>query len=149
MADSHSKHSQGVDIVSAELTRRRISHALGRKRGIDLHVTNASRGSVSVKVKMKGPRSVVWQDHIETEPTVVPPHESAFYVFVDKGDEGTGPDRFWIVPFLWMRNNVYETHKRWIERIGGRRPNNADSEHHSIELPRIEPWRDRWDLLTD
>ena len=64
------------------------------------------------------------------------------------GQSGTGKSRFWIVPFAWMRHDVYKTHKRWLKKVGGVRPNNPNADHHTIEQYRIEPWRDRWDLLA-
>lgn len=132
--------------MTAELTKRRVAHALARERGVDL-VIGRHQPARNVKVKMKGRRSPDWQDQIELKPTAIPHHESTFYVFVDRGETGTGQPRFWIVPYSWMRQDVYETHIRWLTKVGGVRPNNPIAQHHTIEEARIDQWRDRWDLL--
>jgi len=134
--------------VTAELSKRRVAHELARKRGVDLLIGGPTQTPRSVKVKMKGRASPDWQDHIELTPSAIPRHESMFYVFVDRGETGSGEPRFWIVPYSWMRQDVYLTHRRWLAEVGGVRPNKPGAEHHTIEQPRIDQRRDRWDLLA-
>jgi hypothetical protein len=149
MGNAYQTHSEGVDLVTAELTRRRIAHEPSHKRTVDLHISDQIRGrTVDVMVKMKGRTSSDWQDHIELKPTAEPLRESVFYVFVDRGETGTDQPRFWIVPFAWMRQDVYEDHRRWLDQHGGKRPNNPSAVLHTIGQNRIDQWRDRWDLLA-
>jgi hypothetical protein len=67
-----------------------------------------------------------------------------FWVFVDFG----GEPRYWIVPEWWMRNDIHEAHQRYLQKHGGHRARNDESNHHSIEESRLERWKNKWDVLN-
>jgi hypothetical protein len=52
-----------------------------------------------------------------------------FWVFVDFG----GEPRYWIVPEWWIRSDIHEAHQQYLQKHGGHRAENDDSNHHSIE----------------
>lgn len=66
-------------------------------------------------------------------------------IFVDL--TGTEPD-FYIAPADWVREDVKAHYANWLERKGGTRPRNPDSDHTGVELDRIRQWRQRWEVLT-
>jgi hypothetical protein len=78
------------------------------------------------------------------EPPVTPLTE--FWVFVDLGDLDTVP-RYWVVPDWWIRNDIYKTHKAYLDRHGGKRARNPESKHHAIDERRLKDWPARWDIL--
>jgi hypothetical protein len=46
-----------------------------------------------------------------------------------------------------MQNNIRDAHLEYLDRHGGQRARTKDSTHHAIPVPRVEQWRDQWDLL--
>jgi hypothetical protein len=64
-------------------------------------------------------------------------------VFVDLG----GAPRYWIVPDGWIRNDIHEAHQQYLNKHGGHRAQNDDSNHHSINESRLEHWHNKWDIL--
>lgn len=77
---------------------------------------------------------------------VDPLAETVYWIFVDLGDKDKSP-RYWIAPNWWLLNNIYEVHKQYLDRSGGRRPINPDSTHHAIDEERLKQWKDKWDIL--
>jgi hypothetical protein len=75
-----------------------------------------------------------------------PADETNFWVFVDLGDLDASP-RYWVVPDWWIRDNIYKTHKTYLDSHGGKRARNPDSTHHSINESRLEEWQEQWDIL--
>ena len=75
-----------------------------------------------------------------------PADETNFWVFVDLGDLDASP-RYWVVPDWWIRDNIYKTHKTYLDSHGGKRARNLDSTHHSINESRLEEWQEQWDIL--
>jgi hypothetical protein len=66
-----------------------------------------------------------------------------FWVFVDLAEAGG----YFIAPESWVVDDIRAEHERYLARHGGRRAQSEDSNHHRIQLARVAPWRDRWDLL--
>jgi hypothetical protein len=88
-----------------------------------------------------------WHSSIADGESMTPKDdERNFWVFVDLGDKTEYP-RYWIVPEWWIKDNIYRTHQEYLNRHGGTRPKNPESEHHSIDESRLAQWRDRWDIL--
>jgi hypothetical protein len=117
---------------------------------IDLMACNQDQSrTIHIQVKTKrGGRS--WHSSIvgskPMEPPVTPLDGTDFWVFVDLGDLDTSP-RYWVVPDWWIRNDIYKTHKAYLDSHGGKRARNPDSKHHAIDERRLKEWQTRWDIL--
>jgi len=72
------------------------------------------------------------------------PHEDEFWVFVDLGYE---PPKFYIVPFWWISNDIYQDYEKYLRIHGGHRPRNDQSKHHAIQLKRINAWEGQWQKM--
>jgi hypothetical protein len=46
-----------------------------------------------------------------------------------------------------MEKDIFTAHKECLAKHGGQRAKNDASTHHSIPLPRVQHWKDRWDVL--
>jgi len=139
----------GEYYVAAELNKRgafAVTFA-GNMPKIDLMACNQDQ-SRTIHIQVKTKRSgYTWHSSIVgSEPMNQPEDESNFWVFVDLGDLDTSP-RYWIVPDWWIRNDIYNAHRAYLDRHGGERARNPDSKHHSIEENRLDGWQDRWDIL--
>ncbi len=142
----------GEYFVVAELNKRRayaVTFA-GNMPKIDLMACNQDQSrTIHIQVKTKrGGRS--WHASIVgsklMEPPVTPLDETDFGVFVDLGDLDTSPG-YWIVPDWWIRNDIYKTHKAYLDSHGGTRAHNPDSKHHAIDERRLKEWQAYWDIL--
>ena len=140
----------GEYFVVAELNKRgayAVTFA-GNMPKIDLMACNQDQSrTIHIQVKTKrGGRS--WHSSIvgcePMEPPVTPLED--FWVFVDLGDLDTSP-RYWVVPDWWIRNDIYKSHKAYLDRHGGNRARNPDSKHHSIDERRLEEWESCWEIL--
>ncbi|MGQ9849430.1 MAG: hypothetical protein ACUVSU_05195 [Aggregatilineaceae bacterium] len=139
----------GEHFVAAELNKRgayAVTFA-GNMPKIDLIACNKDQSrTVFLQVKTKSGRGT-WHSNIrEGRQQEELENETNFWVFVDLGDLGKSP-RYWIVPDWWIRNNIRETHKAYLDRHGGTRARTPESEHHAIAESRLEAWKDRWDIL--
>jgi hypothetical protein len=72
--------------------------------------------------------------------------EKNFWIFVDLMVGKKIPD-YYIVPEWWIQNDIYKTHKAYLNKHGGKRPGNKESKHHSVTTKRIIQWKDCWDIL--
>lgn len=139
----------GEYFVAAELNRRgafAVTFA-GNMPKIDLMACNQDQ-SRTVHIQLKTKRGGKnWQTSIiGCQPMNPPKDETVFWVFVDLGKLNTSP-RYWIGPDWRIRDNIYQAHKDYLGRHGGKRPRTQDSTHHSIDESRLQEWRDRWDIL--
>ena len=141
----------GELFVAAEIHRRggyAVTFA-GNMPGIDLLASDCENTQrVSIQVKTKGPTSKGWQtstrlglDNASAEPVE---HEGRFWIFVDLGPEHP---EFYVMPELWIRNDIYQKNLAYLERHGGQRPKAPDSQHHLILVPRIVEWKAAWHVL--
>jgi hypothetical protein len=142
----------GEYFVVAELNKRgayAVTFA-GNIPKIDLMACNQDQSrTIHIQVKTKrGGRS--WHSSIvgskPMEPPATPLDATDFWVFVDLGDLDT-PPRYWGVPDWWIRNDIYNTHKAYLDSHGGKRARNPDSKHHAIDERRLKEWQARWDIL--
>jgi hypothetical protein len=142
----------GEYFVVAEINKRG-AHAVtfaGNMPKIDLMACNQGQSrTVYIQVKTKrGGRS--WHASTlfgrPTQRPATPLEETAFWVFVDLGDWDTAP-RYWIVPDWWIRNDIYEAHKAYLDSHGGKRARNPDSTHHAIDEKRLGEWQGKWETL--
>ena len=73
------------------------------------------------------------------------PEESGrFWIFVDLIRPQPA---FYIAPEWFVKRDIARTHAEYLARNGGERAITKDSTHHQISLPRIQQWRDRWDVV--
>ena len=139
----------GEYFVVAELNKRgafAVTFA-GNMPKIDLMACNQNQSrTIHIQVKTKrGGRS--WHSSIVgSQPMKPQANETNFWVFVDLGDLNASP-RYWVVPDWWIRNDIYRTHKAYLDSHGGKRARNPDSTHHAIDERRLEEWQVRWDVL--
>ena len=139
----------GEYFVVAELNKRSafaVTFA-GNMPKIDLMACNQDQSrTIHIQVKTKrGGRS--WHSSIVgSKPMKPPADETDFWVFVDLGDLNASP-RYWVVPDWWIRNNIYRTHKAYLDSHGGKRARNPDSTHHAIDESRLKEWQGRWEIL--
>ncbi len=139
----------GEYFVASELNRRgayAITFA-GNMPKIDILATDLNRTrTVSIQVKTR--RTGSWQASIdEGQPCGRKPNERHFWVFADLSDS-EAPPSYYVVPRWWIQNNIYRVHKASLAKHGDRRKVNPKSKHHSIDVSRIEQWKDRWDILN-
>jgi hypothetical protein len=142
----------GEYFVVAELNKRgafAVTFA-GNMPKIDLMACNQNQSrTVHIQVKTKrGGRS--WHSSIIGSRPMRRPttalNETDFWVFVDLGGLDASP-RYWVVPDWWIRNDIYRTHKAYLDSHGGRRARSPNSTHHAIDERRLKDWQERWDVL--
>ncbi len=139
----------GRDLVANELSSRGAQNVTqiskGRKKVIIAE--NVSR-SKTVTVIVKTLRSGTWQVSTDDgSPIDNVSDETEFWIFIDSRDGENFP-RYYIVPGSWIRNDIYEKFKAYLEKHGGTRPVTPGSTHHAIKENRIIQWKDRWDILN-
>lgn len=143
----------GEYFVAAELNKRgayAVPFVLNMPK-IDLVACNTDQSrTIHIKVSTKGPTSSTWQTTIsegkQCRPPENPRDETEFWVFVDLGDKGK-PVRYWITPCWWIRNDIYEVHRDFLDRHAGQRPRTPDSQHHGINETRLRDWKEKWEIL--
>lgn len=138
----------GRDLVLNELSSRGaqnvIQTAKGRKKVITAENVPRTR---TVTIIVRTLRSGTWQVSTDDgSPIENISDETEFWIFVDLRNGENSPG-YCIVPGSWMRNDIYETHKAYLEKHGGARPVTPDSPHNKIKENRISQWKDRWDIL--
>jgi hypothetical protein len=121
----------------------------GNMPGIDMLASNRDNTHrVSIQVKTKGPNSGGWQTSTrhglsrETADSAL--FAGRFWVLVDLRPANPG---FYVMPELWIRNDIYEQHREYLARHGGHRRDNPASEHHLITVARVAERQDAWDVL--
>ena len=145
--NSHELNREGRRNVEAELLRRGAASVTSRgTRKIHLHATNSNH-SRTVELQVKTKRKGNWHTRTdEAKPTDTPldlEDVRNFWAFVDLGDA----PRYWIVLDWWIRNDIHEAHQQYLNKHGGHRAKNDDSNHHSIDESRLENWQNKWEIL--
>jgi Holliday junction resolvase-like predicted endonuclease len=138
----------GEYYVAAELSRRGVYAVTfaGNMPKIDILASNTDQ-SRTVKIQIKTRKSGTWQCSIDDgKPIKKKEEEDRFWIFVDLTKENEPPE-FYIVPDDWIRNNIYETHKAYLDKRFGTRPITLKSKHHAIEAKRLIEWKNKWELL--
>ena len=116
--------------------------------GIDLLASDRDNTHrVSVQVKTKGPNSRGWQTStrqgLSSESADAVSFAGRYWVLVDLRPA----PGFYVMPELWIRNDIYDRHQEYLAAHGGHRRDNPASEHHLITLARVSDWQDSWDVL--
>ena len=139
----------GEYFVAAELNKRgafAVTFA-GNMPRIDLIACNQDQSrTIHIQVKTKRGGRTWHSSIVGSKPMDPPADETNFWVFVDLGDLDASP-QYWVVPDWWIRDNIYRTHKTYLDSHGGKRARNPDSKHHAINESRLEEWRGQWDIL--
>jgi len=143
--------ARGELFVAAEIHRRggtAVTFA-GNMQGIDMLASDRDNTQrVSIQVKTKGCNSAGWQTSIRhglsSESADSAVFAGRFWVLVDLRPTSPG---FYVMPELWIRNDIYQGHQEYLARHGGRQPGNPASEHCRILPDRVAEWQDAWDVL--
>ncbi len=132
--NSHELNGKGRDHVKAELQRQGVGSVTSTSRGTRrtyLLATNPDH-TRTIELRIKTRRKGDWHTTtLEAKPSTSPldPKDiRAFWIFVDLG----GSPRYWVVPDWWIRNDIHKAHERYLQKHGGHRAQNDDSDHHSI-----------------
>lgn len=133
--------------VVAEIHRRGGYAACfgGNMPLIDVMATDVEhRRTVTIQVKAKsGGRD--WQTSTTRGRPRAPEDEpTRFWIMVDLAPEAP---TYYVMPEWWIQNNIHEAHAAYLARHGGQRARSTESTHHAIQIDRIDPWRDHWNLL--
>jgi len=117
--------------------------------GIDLLASDRDNTQrASIQVKTKGPSSRGWQTStrqgLSSESADAQLFEGRFWVLVDLGPTYPG---FYVMPELWIRNDICDGYQEYLSAHGGHRPGNPTSEHWLIAVARVADWRGAWDVL--
>ena len=145
---SHDVNLEGRKIVEAELLRRGASSVTSHgTRKVHLCATS-SNNSRTVELKVKVKRKGNWHTRIEEgkviDSPLSPEDVRSFWLLLDLG----GQPRYWIVPEWWIRNHIHETYQPYLNKHGGHRPKNDNSNHHAIYESQLKKWQDKWEILS-
>ena len=147
--NNHELNREGRQKVEAELLKRGAATVTTTSRGrrrTYLLATNSNH-TRTVELRIKARRKGSW--HATTDdakPAARPPRSEdikSYWVLVHFSDA----PRYWIVPDWWIRNDIHHAHQQYLQKHGGHRAENDDTNHHSIEERRLQQWQDRWDVL--
>ena len=141
----------GELFVAAEIHRRggyAVAFA-GNMPGIDLLASDRDNTHrISIQVKTKGQNSRGWQTStrhgLSSESANAASFAGRFWVLVDLRP---AYPRFYVMPELQIRNDIYDRHQEYLAAHGGHRRDNPASEHHLITVSRVAEWQDGWDVL--
>lgn len=118
-----------------------VADKVGNKPFITFTAPNGKKVKISTRSKSSG----TWQTSTRYGAHgTVQENESEFWVFVDLGRE---PVAFYIAPLSWVRNDIHLAHRAYLEKHGGHRAENDESEHHAISVKRIIEWQECWALM--
>ena len=147
MANRVDVNMDGIDAVARKLEELGFDCRIereGRKKFLAAS-RKGSRNEFRVRVKVKRERGH-WHSRVEEGEDNEQNDAAAFWVFVNLQNYERAPT-FWIVPEPWIRKNIREFHQKYLDRRGGHRRDNDESDHHSIDEGRIAEWEDRWDII--
>ena len=149
----------GEYLVSAELSRRGLiaTTFTGNVPHYDIIASDEKGRHVSVQVKTS--RSGSWQFanmrifcdiEFKGKRQIVGrakrcPVRDLVCVFVTLKDYGE--DRFYVCPWLNLRNKLIKRHKAYLNRVDGIRTKNPRSLHNAISEKELSKFKDRWDII--
>lgn len=151
----------GEYLIAAELSRRGLiaTTFTGNVPHYDIIASDEAGRHVSVQVKAS--RGPSWQfgnithycditfegkRQIVIDAKDCPVHR-LIVIFVKIEDDGN--DRFYILPWLRLRDLLVDHRKAFLARHDGIRPQRWDSLHSAISEKELEPYRDRWDIIEE
>jgi hypothetical protein len=144
-ADTQGPARAGRLLVRAELERRGARVREAREGMVTYLELLDDKDRPRARVRVKTRRSGTWQARAsDGAADPVPPPIPTFWAFVDLG---ALPPRIFVADDAAVRRDIQDGHQRYLERHGGRRAVNQASDHHAIQLWRVERWRDGWKQL--
>jgi len=105
-----------------------------------------SPGNLRMQLRVKTMTKGGWQASIKDADSNPEQEKSKFWVFIEVS-QLSGHNMFYIAPEHWVKKDIFEKHREYLDRNNGARVSGADSNHHSIKLERVSEWQSRWDLL--
>jgi hypothetical protein len=147
--NSHELNREGRRKLEAELLRRGAASVTSTSRGTRrtyLLATNSSHSrtvELRIKTKQKGSWHTTTDEAKPANASLDSEDAKKFWVFVDFACE----PRYWIVPDWWIRNDIHNAHQQYLQKHGGHRARNDNTNHHSIEESRLGRWQDKWETL--
>lgn len=142
VGNNHQTALKGIQAVISELEKYGAKNSIclqkGNQRKIEFLSPNGNTYSATVRTKTTG----TWQTSIKyAEVRAENVHERDYWVFVDIGEI---LPKFYPVPFWWISNDIHEAHEKYLERHGGHRKLNENSDHHAVQLNRVKKWENNW-----
>lgn len=149
----------GEYLVAAELSRRGLiaTTFTGNVPHYDIIASNEAGKHVSVQVKAS--RGSSWQFgditkfcdiHFKGKHQVVGrpkrcPVKRLIVVFVKIAEDGA--DSYYILTWRTLRDRVVKSHKAYLAKHGGVRPQKWDSLHSAISEKDLNPYKDKWIVI--
>ena len=151
----------GEYLVAAELSRRGFiaTTFTGNVPHYDIVAVDHTGGHALVQVKsiaagswqlsvqrfadvvMEGPRQII-------RGALPEPYLGLICVFAQIARPESGPDRFFVIPWLELQRIVIQGHSSYLSRHGGIRPRKPASFHTAIRHSDLAQWEGKWDLLA-
>lgn len=144
--DNHSIARIGMAALKNEIVRlggQNLKESSPAKRNmLEFDSLNNFRMQLRVKTMTKGG----WQASIKDAESSPEQEKGRFWVFIEVS-QLSGDKKFYIAPEHWVKKDIFDKHREYLDRNNGARVSRADSNHHSIKLERVSEWESRWDLL--
>jgi hypothetical protein len=135
----------GINIATCKIEKHGGVDVIVHKEGNRKFITFKGLNNKTYKVTTRTKRSGTWQTTITYgNPCKENAFENEFWLFIDLS---TKTPRFYPVPLWWISNDIYQAHQKYLKQHDGHRPSNDNSNHHGIQLRRIEKWKDKWEIL--
>ena len=135
----------GFQCVKNKIKERGATNIVEHKEGNKRFLTYTGLDGRQYKVFSRAKKAGTWQTSTTYGETQKPKdNDSDFWLFVDIAFD---PPKFYPVPFSWISNNIHEVHQEYLEKHGGDRPINRDSNHHAVTLKRIKQWENQWEKM--
>ncbi|QLK62016.1 hypothetical protein GE278_15055 [Enterobacteriaceae bacterium Kacie_13] len=131
--------------VLQKLTSFGARNAIVQKKGNRSFITFDAPSGKTYKVTTRAKTSGTWQTSTNyAAHCTLDKNDNEFWVFIDLGRK---PNSFYITPLSWIRNDIYEAYRDYLEKHGGHRAQNDESTHHAISVKRITDWKDAWGMM--
>jgi hypothetical protein len=140
--DAQGTAAIGRAMVARELESRGLTaNEIQQRRQYFLEAESPKSG-LRVRLRVKTRRRGNWHSReIEGSADPVSPAVPTFWVFVDLSVE---PPAYYVARDEWVRRDIFDAHQRYLQRHGGHRAKNDASDHHAIQLERVQQWRNAW-----
>lgn len=145
-ANNHSVARDGMIALKNELEKlgvRNLKEFSKTKRNM-LEFDSPDKLRIQLRVKTMTKKG--WQATIKDGESNPRPEKSKFWVFIQI-NQNTGNKIYYIAPEHWVKKDIFDKHKEYLDRNNGKRVSGSDSNHHEIKLERVKEWESRWDLL--
>lgn len=121
-----------------ELGADHIQSIKSRRRFIECNINNKKK-TIFYNSKTKGD----WQLSLNHAEDCDPSEENnKFWILID-----LQRNKFFVTPERWLAKNIHDTHERFKQIHGGKRPINNDSSHHKKSEQEVTQWEEAWDII--